>query len=93
MCQSLLGFDEIALGVRRAPDAYREALVAAFVARLRARSLPVGHVLTLALLGIVTSLGAEPDTARRAELFSLARGLALPSEADARRAALAALFV
>ena len=93
VCQSLLGFDEIALGVRRAPDAYREALAAAFVARLRARSLPVGHVLTLALLGIVTSLGAEPDTARRAELFSLARGLALPSEADARSAALAALFV
>ena len=92
VCQSLLGFDEIALGVRRAPDAYRKALAAAFVARLRTRGLPAGHVLTLALLGIMTSLGAEPDTAHRTELFNLARGLALPSEADALRAALAALF-
>ena len=90
-CQSLLGFDELALGVRRAPDAYREALVAAFVVRLRARGLVPRHVLALALLGMATAVGAQ-ELERRADVWGLLRGLALPSAADPRRAALAALF-
>ena len=95
VCQSLLGFDELTLGVRRTPDAYRAEIVAAFVGQLRVRGAEVPeHVLTLALFSMAVAVAAPEleDGGRRDGLWALVRGLALPSAADAPRAALAALF-
>lgn len=92
-CQSLLGFDEDAFGLWRAPDGYRKMLVVAFVEQLRARGFVPLHVLALALHGFVTSIG-ELDPKRRAEVYTISRGdCAAIGGGCAGRAALAALFV